>query len=76
MYTPQRKWLVLKCISHIANPLHYGTIGGIWTKIIWFLFGLLLSGMSITGFMIWGSRTIKAARTEPVTSYTTSEVNS
>ncbi|GAB2912696.1 PepSY-associated TM helix domain-containing protein [Rheinheimera gaetbuli] len=52
----------LQTIAHIADPLHYGTIGGIWTKAIWFLFGLLLSGMSITGFMIWGSRTVKAVR--------------
>ena len=52
----------LQTISHIADPLHYGTLGGIWTKAIWFLFGLLLSGMSITGFMIWGSRTVKAVR--------------
>ena len=53
---------VLQKVMHIADPLHYGTIGGIWTKVIWFLFGLILSGMSITGFMIWGSRTVKAAR--------------
>lgn len=52
----------LQTVMHIADPLHYGTIGGIWTKIIWFLFGLILSGMSITGFMIWGSRTVKAVR--------------
>ena len=53
----------LQTVMHIADPLHYGTLGGIWTKAIWFLFGLLLSGMSITGFMIWGSRTVKAVRT-------------
>lgn len=52
----------LQTVMHIADPLHYGTLGGIWTKAIWFLFGLILSGMSITGFMIWGSRTVKAAR--------------
>lgn len=52
----------IQTIMHIADPLHYGTIGGIWTKIIWFIFGLILSGMSITGFMLWGSRTVKAIR--------------
>lgn len=56
------KMTTLQTLSHIANPLHYGTIGGIWTKIIWFLFGVLLTGMSITGFLMWGSRTVKAAR--------------
>jgi uncharacterized iron-regulated membrane protein len=56
------KMTTLQTLSHIANPLHYGTIGGIWTKIIWFLFGVLLTSMSITGFMMWGGRTIRAAR--------------
>jgi len=54
----------LQTLSHIANPLHYGTIGGLWTKVIWFVFGVFLTGMSITGFLMWGSRTVKAARTE------------
>lgn len=56
----------LQTLSHIANPLHYGTIGGIWTKIIWFLFGVLLTSMSITGFMMWGGRTIRAARSNDI----------
>ena len=51
----------IQTLSHIANPLHYGTIGGIWTKIIWFVFGVFLTGMSITGFLMWGERTIKAS---------------
>ncbi|WP_286234562.1 PepSY-associated TM helix domain-containing protein [Thalassotalea sediminis] len=53
---------VVQTLSHIANPLHYGTIGGIWTKIIWFIFGVFLTGMSITGFLMWGERTFKAAK--------------
>ena len=52
----------LQTIQHIIDPLHYGTIGGIWTKAIWFIFGLILSAMSITGFLIWGSRTVKASK--------------
>lgn len=54
------KMNALQTLTHIADPLHYGTIGGIWTKIIWFVFGVFLTGMSITGFMMWGARTIKA----------------
>ena len=46
----------LQTIKHVMDPLHFGYIGGLWTKFIWFAFGILLSGMSITGFMIWGSR--------------------
>jgi uncharacterized iron-regulated membrane protein len=61
------KMNTLQTLSHIANPLHYGTIGGIWTKLIWFTFGLLLTGMSITGFLMWGNRTVKAARSNNVT---------
>ncbi|WP_213995571.1 PepSY-associated TM helix domain-containing protein [Arsukibacterium sp.] len=60
----------LQTVMHIADPLHYGTLGGIWTKAIWFLFGLLLSGMSISGFMIWGSRTVNAVRASRQASYT------
>ncbi|XPF94156.1 PepSY-associated TM helix domain-containing protein [Colwellia sp. RE-S-Sl-9] len=59
------KMTSLQTLSHIANPLHYGTIGGLWTKAIWFIFGVLLTGMSITGFLMWGSRTVKAARNTP-----------
>lgn len=53
---------ILQTLSHVANPLHYGNIGGLWTKLIWFLFGILLTGMSITGFLMWGNRTVKAAK--------------
>jgi uncharacterized iron-regulated membrane protein len=59
---------VLQSLSHIADPLHYGTLGGIWTKIIWFIFGALLTAMSISGFLIWGKRTLKGVkkRTESI----------
>ncbi|GAB3012588.1 PepSY-associated TM helix domain-containing protein [Bowmanella dokdonensis] len=56
---------ILQTLAHIADPLHYGTLGGLWTKAIWFVFGLIISGMSVTGFLIWGSRTVKAARQTP-----------
>jgi uncharacterized iron-regulated membrane protein len=52
----------LQTIAHIADPLHYGTLGGIWTKLIWFVFGLLLSTMSVTGFVIWRRRTFGTAK--------------
>jgi uncharacterized iron-regulated membrane protein len=62
----------LQTIMHIADPLHYGTLGGIWTKILWFVFGLILSGMAITGFMMWGLRNVRTLRKiEPL--YTTAD---
>ncbi|MBN4057387.1 PepSY domain-containing protein [Pseudoalteromonas haloplanktis] len=48
----------LLTLSHIADPLHYGNIGGLWTKVIWFIFGLILSGMSITGFMMYAAKLV------------------
>lgn len=57
----------LQTLSHITDPLHYGTIGGIWTKIIWFLFGVILSGMSITGFMMYSKKLVKTKKQSSVT---------
>ena len=67
---------LLQTLMHIADPLHYGTIGGLFTKFIWFVFGILLSGMSITGFLIWGSRTVKAGRREQPVATTSQPVDS
>lgn len=52
----------LETVMSVADPLHYGTIGGLATKLIWFVFGLLVSGMAVSGFMIWGSRLRQASR--------------
>lgn len=43
-------------ISEAADPLHFGTWGHMTTKIIWFLFGAMLTGLSITGVMILSLR--------------------
>lgn len=50
---------VLQTLSHVADPLHFGTIGGLTTKLIWLVAGLGLLGLSITGFIIWWQRTRK-----------------
>lgn len=43
-------------ISEMADPLHFGTWGGMATKIIWFLFGVLMTGLSVTGVIIYSLR--------------------
>lgn len=43
-------------ISEMADPLHFGTFGGYWTKILWFLFGGLLSSLSVSGVVIYALR--------------------
>ena len=48
---------------HTADVLHFGTFGGIGTKILWFVFGLLLSTIALSGTIIYLKRTVKAAHT-------------
>lgn len=43
-------------ISEMADPLHFGNWGGYWTKVPWFLFGLLLTGLSVSGVAIYALR--------------------
>jgi len=43
-------------IGEMADPLHFGTFGGYWTKVPWFLFGLALTGLSVSGAAIYSLR--------------------
>ena len=43
-------------ISEAADPLHFGYFGGIGTKLLWFILGLMLTAMSITGVVINAAR--------------------
>lgn len=40
-------------------PLHFGDFMGVWLKVIYFLFGVLLSMMILSGMLIWTKRTAR-----------------
>jgi uncharacterized iron-regulated membrane protein len=43
-------------ISEAADPLHFGQWGGGITRWIWFIFGVMLSGIAISGMYLWANR--------------------
>jgi uncharacterized iron-regulated membrane protein len=51
------------------NPLHYGTFAGYISKSLYFVFGLILSGLSVTGVMVYGLRLAKAEKVSPNTGF-------
>lgn len=38
-------------LNEMADPLHFGNFGGLITKLLWFVFGVSLTGLSFTG--VW-----------------------
>lgn len=50
-------------ISEMADPLHFGTFGGYWTRIPWFLFGALTTALAVSGTALYGLRLLRAERT-------------
>lgn len=47
-------------LNDIADPLHFGTWGGLVTKVVWFLAGLAISGLVLTGIWIALKRRVKS----------------
>lgn len=45
-----------------VRVLHYGTVGGQATRLLWLIFGLTLVGLGVLGAMIYGERMLKEAR--------------
>jgi uncharacterized iron-regulated membrane protein len=50
----------LEFVTESMRPLHTGDFGGLWLKLLWFVFGLLLSMMVLSGLLIWSKRTVQA----------------
>ena len=48
-------------VSNIADPLHFGTFGGIWSKLLYFAFGLILSGLILSGTWLHAHRLAREA---------------
>lgn len=49
----------LEMVTESMRPLHTGDFAGTWLKLVYCLFGLLLSMMVFSGMMIWTKRTFK-----------------
>ena len=41
----------LELVTESMRPLHTGDFGGLWVKLIWFFFGLVLSMMVLSGLL-------------------------
>lgn len=49
-------------IVHTVDPLHFGTFGGLATRLLWAVFGLALTGLAASGAYIYAKRTRLAVR--------------
>jgi uncharacterized iron-regulated membrane protein len=47
-------------ISEAADPLHFGVFAGYYSKVIYFIFGLILSALAISGTYLYGLRSTKS----------------
>ena len=49
-------------IAEMADPLHFGNFAGLPVKLLWFVFGILLTTLSLTGAYLYGLRAADALR--------------
>lgn len=65
LITDGRNMNVHQRIAEMADPLHFGNFGGVWTKIIWFVFGAFMTFLSVSGVAIYALRLLKAEQKAP-----------
>lgn len=53
-------------ISEAADPLHFGVFAGIYSKVIYFVFGVILTALAITGTYLYGLHYTRIKRDELV----------
>lgn len=51
-------------ISEAADPLHFGTFAGFPSKVVYFVFGVILSVLAVSGTYIYGMRIAKVSKAE------------
>jgi uncharacterized iron-regulated membrane protein len=47
----------LELVTGSMRPLHTGDFAGVWLKLVYFVFGLLLTTLVFSGMMVWTKRT-------------------
>lgn len=62
LLTDGRELNIHQRISEAADPLHFGYFGGVFTKVVWFVFGVGLTALSLSGGAIYSLRILKAER--------------
>ncbi len=50
----------IELVTESMRPLHTGDFAGLWLKLAYFVFGLLLTMMVLSGMLIWTKRTALA----------------
>lgn len=49
-------------IAEMADPLHFGTFGGLLTQVLWFVFGTAMTLLSLSGVYLFGLRSAESLR--------------
>jgi uncharacterized iron-regulated membrane protein len=51
---------------HTADPLHFGDFGGLWSKVLWLVFGLVMCALAASGVLVYAKRIQRQLRqTQP-----------